>query len=182
MNSVTCQASSELHKPVTPREVPVDALAGLTPRVWGNHATAATRARSAHKAKDPRQPMPACSATGKLAPAAIAALRANAVEYVLVMRPVRSGNSRFTRLGKSTLPTAIAAPRTAVPKNSAATAPAERSRMPAASTSRLASNTRSIPNRRANRGAIGDSTANAKSGNPVSRPATPLDIPVDVEI
>src|SRR5919107_176369 len=132
MNSVTCQASTELHNPVTPREVPVDAFAGSALRIWGNHATAATRARRAHKAKDPRQPMSTWYAIGKLAPAAIAALTANAVVYVLVMRPVRSGNSRFTRLGKSTLPTAIAAPRMAVPKNSAATAPAERRTTPPA--------------------------------------------------
>src|SRR5215207_7143910 len=84
MNSVTCQASTELHKPVTPREVPVDAFMASVLRIWGNHATAATSARRAHKANDPRQPMPAWYVIGKLAPAAIAALAANAVEYVLL--------------------------------------------------------------------------------------------------
>jgi len=127
----------------------------------------------AHKAKDPRQPMPTWSTTGKLAPAAIAALTANAVVYVLVIRPTRSGYSRLTKPGKSTLPIAIAAPKMAVPRNSAAAAPAERSRMPAESTSILASSTRSMPSLRASSGAMGESTPIAKRGSAVSKPATP---------
>src|SRR5918994_21157 len=101
---------------------------------------------------------------------------------MLVIRPARSGNSRLTRLGKSTLPSAIAAPRTKVPENRAATAPAERRRMPAASTSMLASSTRSMPKRPANRGAMGERTPIAKSGRVVSRPATPLDMPTSARI
>jgi hypothetical protein len=54
--------------------------------------------------------------------------------------------------------------------------------IPAASTSRLANSMRSIPNRRATHGTIGDSTPNARSGSIVSRPATPLDMPVSVRI
>ena len=104
------------------------------------------------------------------------------VEYTLVMRPARSGNSRLTRLGKSTLATAIAAPRTTVPKNRAATAPAQRNRMPATRTNRLASSTRSMPNRRATRGATGESRPKARSGNVVRSPATPLDMPVSARI
>src|SRR5919112_1265679 len=101
---------------------------------------------------------------------------------MLVIRPARSGNSRLTRLGKSTLPSAIAAPSTAVPENSAATAPAERRRMPAASTSMLASSTRSMPKRPANRGAMGERTPIAKSGRAVSSPATPWDMPASAWI
>ena len=104
------------------------------------------------------------------------------VVYTLVMRPACSGNSRLTRLGKSTLATAIAAPRTTVPKNRAATDPAQRSRMPATGTSRPASSTRSMPNRRATRGATGESRPKARSGNVVRSPATPLDMPVSARI
>src|SRR5918995_126041 len=133
MNSVPCQASAERHGPLTPWVPAAEAFARRTYRTWGSQAAAATNAGMAHKAIDPRQPT--WFATGKLAPAAIAALTANAVVYMLVIRPTRSGNSRLTKPGKSTLPIAIPAPKTAVPTNIAATGPAERSRMPAASTS-----------------------------------------------
>src|SRR5215212_11043700 len=182
MNSVTCQASSERHRSLTPREVRAAAFSGRPLRRWGTHATAATRAGRAHRARAPRQPTPASWATGALRPAASAALMPSAVEYTLVMRPMRSGNSRLTMPGKSTLPTAIAAPRSAVPRKSAASAPAERTRIPAASASRLASSARSTPNTRASRGAIGESTPNVRSGSVVSRPATPLDTLVSARI
>src|SRR5215212_9494754 len=123
MNSVTCQASSERHRSLTPREVRAAAFSGRPLRRWGTHATAATRAGRAHRARAPRQPTPASWATGALRPAASAALMPSAVEYTLVMRPMRSGNSRLTMPGKSTLPTAIAAPKSAVPRKSAASAP-----------------------------------------------------------
>src|SRR5918994_6397496 len=147
---------------------------------WGSQATPARRAGRTHTAKAPRQPT-SC-ARGTLTPAASAALMPSDVVYTLVMRPACSGNSRLTRLGKSTLATAIAAPRTTVPKNRAATDPAQRSRMPATRTSRPASSTRSMPNRRATRGATGESRPKARSDNVVRSPASPLDMPVSARI
>src|SRR5215211_3353599 len=181
MNSVTCQARGERHRSLTPGELRADGSAGRSLRLsWGSQATPARRAGRTHTAKAPRQPT-SC-AKGTLTPAASAALMPSEVEYTLVMRPACSGNSRLTRLGKSTLATAIAAPRTTVPKNRASTAPAQRNSMPATRTSRLASNTRSMPNRRATRGAIGESRPKARSGNVVRSPATPLDMPVSARI
>src|SRR5829696_5348933 len=177
MNSVTCHASGERHKEI-PRGSRSDAFASPPPRTRGSHATAARTAGTANSARERRQPRPVCCEIGKLAPAASAAATPIAVEYTLVARPARSGNSRLTRPGKSTLPTAMAAPKTAVPTKSNATGPAERTRMPAARTSRLASKARSMPIRRASRGAPGESNPNASRGSAVSRPATPLDTPV----
>src|SRR3712207_5530868 len=183
MNSVTCQARGERHRSLTPGELRADGSAGISLRPsWGSQATPARRAGTAHTARAPRQPIPATCARGTLTPAANAALMPSEVEYTLVMMPARPGNSRLTRLGKSTLATAIADPRTTVPKNRAATASAQRNRIPAARTSRLASSTRSMPNRRATRGAIGESRPKARSGNVVRSPATPLDIPVSARI
>jgi hypothetical protein len=139
-------------------------------------------AGTAHTARAPRQPMPSSFVRGTLTPAANAALIPREVEYTLVIRPARSGNSRLTRPGKSTLPNAIAAPRIAVPRNSAVIVPTHRNRMPPARTSRLASNTPSRPNRRATRGATGESRAKAKSGSVVRRPAAPLEMPVSARM
>src|SRR5215212_9617420 len=183
MNSVTCQARDERHRSLTPGEPRADRSAGRSLRPsCGSQATAAMRAGRAHTAKAPRQPMPASCAKGTLTPAASAALMPREVEYTLVMRPACSGNSRLTRPGKSTLATAIAAPRMAVPKKSAAPAPAQRNSMPATRTRKLASSARSMPNRRATRGAIGESRPKAKSGSVVRSPATPLDMPVSARI
>jgi hypothetical protein len=110
-------------------------------------------------------------ATGKLAPAAIAALAANAAVYVLVMRPTRSGNSRLTKPGKSTLLIAIPAPKTVVPRNIAVNGPAERSRMPAANTSILTSSTHSKPPGQQRRD--GREHPIAKSDSATSRPTPP---------
>jgi hypothetical protein len=117
--------------------------------------------------------MPFSWARGTLTPAASAALMPREAVYTLVINPACSGNSRLTRPGKSTLPSAIAAPRMAVPRNRAATASAQRNRMPAARTRRLASSARSMPNRRATSGATGESRAKANSGSVVRSPATP---------
>src|SRR5919112_2294295 len=184
MNSVTCQASGDRHRSLIAGELePPDVLAGKSLRPsWGNQATQARRAGRAHTARAPRQPMPSSPVRGTLTPAAIAALMPREVEYTLVIRPAFSGNSRLTRPGKSTLPNAIADPRMAVPRNNVATVPTHRNRMPAARTSRLASSTPSRPNRRATRGATGDSRANANSGSVVRRPAAPLEMPVSARI
>src|SRR5918995_1231043 len=176
MKSVTCQASGERHRPPTPPGVRTGAFSDLLLWSCGTHATAATKAGRAQRAREPRQPT-SC-ATGTLTPAASAALMPRAVEYTLVMSPMRAGNSRFTIPGRSTLPTAIAAPSSAVPRKSIITVPAERNRIPAASASRLTSSANSMPNARASRGAPGESKPNARSGSVVSRPATPLDTPV----
>src|SRR5918994_3029005 len=183
MNSVTCQASGERARSLILGEFGPDERVGRSLRPsWGNHATQARRAGRAHTARAPRQPMPSSFVRGTLTPAASAALMPREVEYMLVIRPARSGNSRLTRPGKSTLPNAIAAPRIAVPRNSVATVPSHRNRMPAARTSRLASSTPSRPNRRATRGATGESRANANSGSVVRRPAAPLEMPVSARI
>src|ERR687889_624508 len=183
MNSVTCQARGERHRSLTTGEFRADGSAGRSLRLsWGSQATLARMAGRAHTARAPRQPTLASWARGTLTPAASAALIPREVEYKLVMGPACSGNSRLMRPGKSTLPIAIAAPSMAVPRKSATTDPVQRTRMPAARTSRLASSARSMPKRRATRGAIGESRPNARSGSVVRSPATPLEMPVSARI
>src|SRR5215212_7121129 len=111
MNKVTCQARGERHKSLSPGELRADGSAERSLRAsWGSQATAASRAGRAHTTKAPCQPTPSSCAKGTLTPAASAALMPREEEYTLVMRPACAGNSRLTRLGKSTLASAIAAP------------------------------------------------------------------------
>src|SRR3712207_4245143 len=165
MNAVTCQASGERQRLATAdsRACPEDSGSRPSLRSRGAQATAARRAGAAQSARGACQPDPSRPVRGTLAPAATAALVPKATEYAPVTAPARSGKSRLTRPGRSTLPTAIAAPRTAVPANSdAAPEPAERSRMPPQSTSMLPRSALSAPNRRARRGAAGESAARSE--------------------
>src|SRR6266536_1135067 len=191
MNRVTCQASADLQRPRTaPAPTPpaagasAAAVGGGRPR-WGagaTHTSAPTAADAAQQASEPRQPRANRSAGGTASPTATAAEAPIAAVYSPVIAPVRSGKSRFTRLGTSTLPAVIASPSRAVPPSSVTTGPLERSRMPPLSTTRLASSVRSVPKRRASLGTTGESTPKASSGRVVTRPASPLEIPVSPRI
>src|SRR6266540_3860712 len=185
MNTVTCHASPDRHRlaPVLAERggpsAPGPPPAGVAPaapdlgwdrrRASGTQTSAATAAGAAQQASEPRQPRPARSATGTATATATVAITPMAPLYSPVIHPVRFGKSRFTRPGSSTLPAAIAIPSRAVPPNSNASGPLERSRMPTTSTTMLASRVRSMPKRRASRGASDDSAAAA------SRPARARD-------
>src|SRR6266498_420852 len=198
MNTVTCHASPDRHRlaPVLAERggpsAPGPPPAGVAPaapdlgwdrrRASGTQTSAATAAGAAQQASEPRQPRPARSATGTATATATVAITPMAPLYSPVIHPVRSGKSRFTRPGSSTLPAALANPSRVVPPNSAATGPLERSRMPATSTTMLASSVRSMPKRRPSRGANDDSAPNASSGRVVIRPASPWEMPVSPRI
>src|SRR6266536_3201054 len=170
MNRVTCQASADLQRPRTaPAPTPpaagasAAAVGGGRPRsrAGATHTSAPTAAGAAQQASEPRQPRPNRSASGTASPTATAAEAPIAAVYSPVIAPVRSGKSRFTRLGTSTLPAVIASPSRAVPPSSVTTGPLERSRMPPLSTTRLASSVRSVPKRRAGSRPAGESRRQA---------------------
>ncbi len=78
--------------------------------------------------------------------------------------PARSGARRLTRLGSSTLSSAMAAAASAVPGNSSTPGAAPRSSRPAASTASAPPSTRSSPNRRLSGAATPENTPNASTG------------------
>jgi len=92
-----------------------------------------------------------------------------------VTSPMRSGWSRLTNTGSTTLINATATPSPAVPTHNAAAPPgAERTKIATASRVRDPPSTRSTPNRRAIAGATGESAANATRGTLISADAVEL--------
>ena len=82
-----------------------------------------------------------------------------------------SGSLRLARAGSSTLPMAMAADSSAVPSTSVSgDGRAERSAMPAISTTREATSTFSMPWRRPSRAAQGENSAKASTGSAVTKP------------
>src|SRR5690606_17908081 len=110
-------------------------------------------------------------------PEATAATSDMTAAYNPVMVLTRPGKSRLTTLGSSTFPTATPKPITAVPTNSATTEGADRSNVPAASTTRAANSARSVPSRPATQGTNTEATPNASSGTAFNAPAAVADRP-----
>ncbi len=110
-------------------------------------------------------------------PAARAPPAESDIEYSPVISPVRCAKSRLIRAGSSTLPVAIAAPASTVPTNRAGTASRVRTAIPAHSTTSAMSRARSMPTRRASRGAMGASRPKHSTGSAVSTPAVVAESP-----
>ncbi len=112
---------------------------------------------------------PAARCTGTVTPAARAAPPNSDMEYRPVISPDLAAKSRLIRPGSSTLATAMPAPMTTVPANSATTESSSRSAVPAQISAMVPSSERSMPKRRPSRGAIGASRPKQSSGSAVSR-------------
>ena len=87
------------------------------------------------------------------------------------------GKSRLSRLGSSTLPTAMPEPITQVPKYRHQTEPSERSTMPPAMRISAPNRVGSRPYSRASMAENGEIRAKASSGRVVRMPASALDRP-----
>ena len=146
----------------------------------GAHTTSPRTARAAHAPSDPRHPSapPAATASGTLAPAASVAPSPIADEYRLVIGPTRSGKSRLTREGSSTLPSAMPTPSTAVPPNSSAVPGTDRTSTPTAISASASPSAPSTPSRRVATGVSAETRPNASSGSVVSSPSAVFERPV----
>jgi hypothetical protein len=113
-----------------------------------------------------------------VAPADSAAKPISDTVYRDIAVPVRCEKSRRTSTGSSTLPVAIAAPASAVPRNSRPTPGMSRSSMPASRTNIAPASAVRTPSRRASTGASGASRPKQSTGSVVSAPAHPDDRPV----
>ena len=98
-------------------------------------------------------------------------------------KPIRLGNCCFAKAGNNTLPIAIAADNTTVPiANHTAEGYITRKPIPMSSTTIAPINTVSIPKRRANRAAKGDTSANTNIGNAATKPINEPEMPKSVRI
>src|SRR5262249_48395057 len=130
----------------------------------GSHATIASAAVTAQTPSATEVEPPAACMIAKVRPAAADEPTAIATVYVAIIVPIRSGNRRLTRLGSSTLSTAIESPARIVPGKSAQAGQAARRTSPVRRVATVRKMARSSPRRARSAGPAGAPRLKQRTG------------------
>ncbi|GAA2915738.1 hypothetical protein GCM10020221_09420 [Streptomyces thioluteus] len=144
----------------------------------GAQTASATSAGTLHRARPPAHDSDSASRSGTVVAAATAPPPTSMVVCRPDISPTRRSKSLLINAVMTTLATATAVPARNDPANSGNVAGTSRTAVPHSSTARTATSVRSMPQRRASRGASGAKTPKQISGSVESAPAPPLDRPV----
>ena len=145
--------------------------------ISASQGSAATAAVTAHSISPSRQPPPSARPIGTVSTDELVRPTARAVEYAVVITPIRVGKCRLTSEGSTTL--AVAMPARASrerPRNTTTESTRVRAASPTTTASSAASVSRCGPTARASRAAMLPKTANATTGSEVSTPASAPDM------